>query len=448
MSANNTNNELKNRTILNSRLPDSSSKLIFDEPILCAQFLRGYIEGIPCLKDVRPEDIEDVSEQYVPLFSEERNSDRVKKVHIKNGTPFFLVSLIEHKTKVEYNVIMQIFRYMVYIWETYEKEEEKREKGISRRRDFRYPPILPIVYYEGRQKWTVPLDFKSRIIEGDAFARYIPNFQYYLVPLREYSNQELLDREDEISLVMLVNRLQELGDISSFRSLPQEQLEAVLKDTPDHIAGIIADILLAFLLKSRIPAETAEEISGKVREKKMGELFADMEPIDIPAEQAKIREQRQEMNAQQREMEAQRQEMNAQQQEMDAQQREMDAQRREMDAQQQAMDAQRQEMDAQQQAMDAKWREMDTQQQAMDAKWREMDTQQQAMDAKWREMDAQQQAMDAKWREMDAARLKMEAEFKAEQQRITAQRQELEKMKQDIEAEMELLKNTHNLSHL
>jgi len=279
-------------TLLNSRLPDSSSKLIFDEPILCAQFLRDYIKGIPCLKEVRAEDIEDVSEQYVPLFAEERNSDRVKKVHIKNGTPFFLVSLIEHKTKVEYNVIMQIFRYMVYIWESYEKEEEKREKGISRRKDFRYPPILPIVYYEGRQEWTVPLDFRSRITGGEAFSKYIPDFQYYLVPLQEYSNGELLAREDEISLIMLVNKLQKLGDITSFRSLPSEQLEAILKDTPDHITGIIADILLAFLLKSKIPANEAEEIAGKVREKKMGELFADMEPIDIPAEQAKIREQK------------------------------------------------------------------------------------------------------------------------------------------------------------
>lgn len=92
---------------------------------------------------------------------------------------------------------MQIFCYMVYIWESYEKEE-RREKGISRRKNFRYPPILPIVYYEGRQEWTVPLDFKSRVREGKTFAKYIPDFHYYLVPLRKFSNKELLDKEDEI----------------------------------------------------------------------------------------------------------------------------------------------------------------------------------------------------------------------------------------------------------
>lgn len=89
--------------LLNSKTADSSSKIIFEDSILCSQFLRDYI-NLPCLKNVQPEDIEDVSDQYVPLFAEERNADRVKKVHIKNENPFFLVSLIEHKSSLDYNV--------------------------------------------------------------------------------------------------------------------------------------------------------------------------------------------------------------------------------------------------------------------------------------------------------------------------------------------------------
>lgn len=247
---------------------------------------------------------------------------------------------------------MQIFRYMVYIRESYEKEE-RREKGISRRENFRYPPILPIVYYEGRQEWTVPLDFKSRIREGKTFAKYIPDFHYYLVPLRKFSNKELLDKEDEISLIMLVNKLQELGDITSFRTLPQEKLEAALKDTPDHIAGIIADILLAFLLKSRIPADEAEEVAGKVRKKKVGELFADMEPIDIPAEQEKIRKQRQEIEAEQQKMKVAQQEMVAERQKIDAEQIKMKAEKAALEAAHQELMSQRQELEKMKQEMKA-----------------------------------------------------------------------------------------------
>lgn len=317
-------------TILNTKLRDSNSKIIFDEPILCAQFLRDYIEDIPLLKNVRPEDIVDVSEQYVHLFSEERNSDRVKKVQIKNGTPFFLVSLIEHKTKVEYNVTMQIFRYMIYIWEAYEREEEKQKKGISKQKGFRYPPILPIVYYEGRQEWTVPLDFKSRIIEGDTFAKYVPDFRYYLVPLRKYSDR-----------------------------LPKEQLDAILKDTPEHIVDIIADMLLAFLLKSNVSANEAEKVVGKVKEKNMGQLFADMEPIDIQAEQAKIRIQKKEIEVERQEIQVERQEIQREQQEIQVERQEIQSERQEIQREQQEIQVQRQKIQSERQKLDAQKRELE-----------------------------------------------------------------------------------------
>ena len=142
--------------VLNSQVRDSGGKVIFDDHTLCSQFLRDYVD-LPYMKGIRPEDIEDVSEQYVTLFAEERNSDRVKRVHVGGGSaPFFLVSLIEHKTAPDYNVCMQVFRYMVYIWETYEKEAESIQKGMAKREDFLYPPILPIIYYEGAKSWNVP----------------------------------------------------------------------------------------------------------------------------------------------------------------------------------------------------------------------------------------------------------------------------------------------------
>ena len=46
-----------------------------------------------------------------------------------------VIALIEHKSSVDYNVVMQ-------------------NKGVTKTKDFRYPPILPIVYYEDTAKWT------------------------------------------------------------------------------------------------------------------------------------------------------------------------------------------------------------------------------------------------------------------------------------------------------
>ena len=189
------------------------------------------------------------------------------------------------------------------------------------------------------------MDFKSRIIEGDTFAKYVPDFRYYLVPLRKYSDRELLDREDEISLIMLINKLQEMNDISSFRSLPKEQLDAILKDTPDHIVDIIADMLLAFLLKSNVSANEAEKVVGKVKEKNMGQLFADMEPIDIQAEQAKIRIQKKEIDTERQEIQTQRQEIQTERQEIQTERQEIQTQQQEIQIERQKLDAQKRELE-------------------------------------------------------------------------------------------------------
>lgn len=103
----------KNKIINNPRLYNSSSKLIFGDNIFCSQFLRDYAD-MEILKNIQPEDIEDVSERYVPLYSTERDSDTVKKINISRyvqlkkdenplNLPLYIVSLIEHKSKVEYN---------------------------------------------------------------------------------------------------------------------------------------------------------------------------------------------------------------------------------------------------------------------------------------------------------------------------------------------------------
>lgn len=47
----------------NTRKEDASAKIIFDDPILCAQFLRGYTQ-LSVLRDIQPEDIEDVTERF------------------------------------------------------------------------------------------------------------------------------------------------------------------------------------------------------------------------------------------------------------------------------------------------------------------------------------------------------------------------------------------------
>ena len=72
--------ETKDR-IRNNKTEDSGAKLIFSNPTLCAQLLRDY-SGIELLKNVQPEDITDVTERFIPMFTDERDADVVKQVRV------------------------------------------------------------------------------------------------------------------------------------------------------------------------------------------------------------------------------------------------------------------------------------------------------------------------------------------------------------------------------
>lgn len=308
---------------------DISSKQIFGNHTLCAQFLRDY-SGLSLFADVRPEDIEDVSERYHLLREAELNADTVKKVHIRNyaeGEPhdIYVISLIEHKSTVDYDVTMQLLKYMVCIWENYVKELEEREtagraklhgkeqrdtlrnyRGINNRKDFRYPPIYPIVYYEGMEEWTAAWHLKDRILLGDLFQPYIPDITYKLVRTREYSNEELLSKEDEISLVMLINKVQRAEDFQELSRISGGRMNEIVQKAPFDVMEIIITEIQSFCARLHMPQEEAEEIIKEVRGGNMGYLFENMEKMDIQLERRRTEEQRKKTEEERQRTEEQR----------------------------------------------------------------------------------------------------------------------------------------------
>ena len=128
-----TNSHKPKTSTQNKKVKDSGARLIFGDPILCARFLRGYTD-IELLKDVRPEDIEDVTDRFISVWQEERDSDTVKKIRLKNQEDIdtlYLITLIEHQTKVDYDISFRILRYIVLILTDYAAEAEKKQAGCT-----------------------------------------------------------------------------------------------------------------------------------------------------------------------------------------------------------------------------------------------------------------------------------------------------------------------------
>ena len=195
----------KEQTVKNTKVKDNAAKLIFDDPVLCADFLRGYTD-IEVLKNVQPEDIEDISERFLSMWQEGRDSDSVKRISLRDGASLFLITIIEHQSKVYYDMSLKMLRYIVMVLTDYEQEQERFDHGSTKRKDFRYPSIIPIVYYEGSESWNAVRNFKERVYFNDTLGKYIPSFDYEVVSLNTYNSDELIQKKDVLSSIMLINQ--------------------------------------------------------------------------------------------------------------------------------------------------------------------------------------------------------------------------------------------------
>lgn len=100
---------------------------------------------------------------------------------------------------------------------------------------------------------------------------YIPDITYKLVRTREYSNEELLSKEDEI-----------------------------FQRAPADIVDIMLSELQSFCVRVNLSNQETTELIEKVKDGNMGYLFENMEKMDIQLERRRTEEQKQKAEEQEK----------------------------------------------------------------------------------------------------------------------------------------------------
>ena len=116
---------------------------------------------------------------------------------------------------------------------------------------------------------------------SDILRPYIPDFKYIVVRNHDFSDEELLAREDEMSLLMLINKFQTADDITNFRDIEKDKIDSIIHNSSEQVIDIIAAVVRSLCTKIHISAEETDDAVQKVREHKLGYLFENMEKIDI-----------------------------------------------------------------------------------------------------------------------------------------------------------------------
>jgi hypothetical protein len=244
-------------------IKDTSLKIILGNHELFAQFLHDFIP-IDSLKNVKPEDIEDLSERFLPLDQEKRDADTVKRIHLKNNRSVFIIALVEHESKVNFRTPFKLLQYICFILNQVETEMEQKENGCTTRKNFRYPPVLPIVFYDGPDPWTAEKNFRDRTALKKVFGKYIPGFEYILVDLKTYRVEDIAAFNDFLSLVMLIDRASLIDRKERLAGIPKDYFERIGLKIPESMSKLLRDVIKVLMKRFEFPEDEIEEITGHI----------------------------------------------------------------------------------------------------------------------------------------------------------------------------------------
>ena len=218
---------------------------------------------IDALKDVKPEDIEDLSGRFLPLFQDSQDSDTVKRINFKDSS-LFVIAILEHESQVNYRSSFKMLQYIVLVLHDWEKEINKKEPGSSLKKDFGYPPVLPIIFYDGTDAWTAEMNFFNRTKMNTVFGKYIPKYEYELVNLNDYSEEEVKGFGDVLSFIMLLDKSRGSGEESLLKHLTPDYIEKLNLQIPDNMVKLLNDVVRVLLDKIGVDRHIVDRLTGYI----------------------------------------------------------------------------------------------------------------------------------------------------------------------------------------
>ncbi len=238
--------------------PDRSARWLFQD----TENVRGLLEIVAAelVELIDFSQLAQINRSFVPDNLREQESDLVFSVplHHESETDELLIYiLIEHQSTVDLTMGFRVLFYMVQIWDSQRREWESNDVPKSQ---WRFRPILPIVFYTGDQRWSTPLTLNAIMDLPDLFSRFVPQFDTLFLSVKETEEANLTKTDHPLGWLLTVLR-KEHSDKEAISTALIEAMSHIntLGDAQSHQRRRAISYLLLLILHRR-PAEEHEEL--------------------------------------------------------------------------------------------------------------------------------------------------------------------------------------------
>lgn len=214
------------------QFPDRSAKWLLEN----TENLRGLLEIIAsniveCL-DFSKVEIKNTT--FIPDNLREQESDLVYLLPFRDKDNTGKVSevlvyiLLEHQSTVDRTMGFRILFYMCQIWDS--QRREFIAKNLPKR-EWRFQPIIPIIYYTGDQKWETFPSLETLMDLPEALNRFVPKFDALLLDVKRKTDEALLQSNHPFGWLLTMLK-QETADTEAFIAALM-RLGEYLRDLPE-----------------------------------------------------------------------------------------------------------------------------------------------------------------------------------------------------------------------
>ena len=93
-------------------------------------------------------------------------------------------------------------------------------------KDFKFPVVFPIVFFSGKDTWTVPFNLREMFSDYETFGDYVLNFEYMLVNAKGYDDDTLKGFSSK--LLGLILMLEKTKNDLEFYSGIRDNLDSIV----------------------------------------------------------------------------------------------------------------------------------------------------------------------------------------------------------------------------
>ena len=181
----------------NLRQRDKGFKVLFVVKSQFIQLVKTFVKG-DWVNELNEENIELADKEFTTTYLMERRADVIYKIKLKRQEIYFF--LLEIQNTVDKIMPLRLMEYMFEIYRKYMKKEN-------------IPAVIPCVLYTGKKKWDVG-QLKSLFKVRKELKRYMPNFEYILIDVNNYTDEELTNTANLISSVFFLTKSKNPSEVA------------------------------------------------------------------------------------------------------------------------------------------------------------------------------------------------------------------------------------------